>query len=91
MPRPRFTPGERTSGTHCTGGWVGPRAGLDTEARGKNPFASAGDRTSVARSFSPLPETILTELLRLLACNNYDKYITPIKLTQLKMYACLTY
>jgi hypothetical protein len=22
-------------GTHCTGGWVGPRAGLDTEATGK--------------------------------------------------------
>jgi hypothetical protein len=34
-PRPRFTPGERTLGTHCTGGWVGPRAGLDTEASGK--------------------------------------------------------
>jgi hypothetical protein len=34
-PRPRFTPGERTTGTHCTGGWVGPRAGLDTEAAGK--------------------------------------------------------
>jgi hypothetical protein len=30
-----FSPGERTPGTHCTGGWVGPRAGLDTEARGK--------------------------------------------------------
>jgi hypothetical protein len=30
-----FTPGERTPGTHCTGGWVGPRAGLDTEATGK--------------------------------------------------------
>jgi hypothetical protein len=28
-------PGERTPGTHCTGGCVGPRAGLDTEARGK--------------------------------------------------------
>jgi hypothetical protein len=28
-------PGERTPGTHCTGGWVDPRAGLDTEARGK--------------------------------------------------------
>jgi hypothetical protein len=27
--------GERTPGTHCTGGWVGLRAGLDTEARGK--------------------------------------------------------
>ena len=24
----RFTPGERP-GTHCTGGWVGHRAGLD--------------------------------------------------------------
>jgi hypothetical protein len=28
-------PGERTPGTHCTGGWMGPRAGLDTEARRK--------------------------------------------------------
>jgi hypothetical protein len=34
-PRPRFSPGERTPGTYCTGGWVGPRAGLDTEAKGK--------------------------------------------------------
>jgi len=34
-PQPRFTPGERTAGTHWTGGCVGPRAGLDTEARGK--------------------------------------------------------
>jgi hypothetical protein len=34
-PRPLFTPGERTPSTHCTGGWVGPRAGLDTEVRGK--------------------------------------------------------
>jgi hypothetical protein len=30
-----FTPGERTPGAHCTGGWVGLRAGLDTEAKGK--------------------------------------------------------
>jgi hypothetical protein len=34
-PRPRFTPGERTPGTHCTGGWVGPRAGLDAGAKRK--------------------------------------------------------
>jgi hypothetical protein len=34
-PRPRFTPGQRAPGTHCTGGWVGPRAGLDVEVRGK--------------------------------------------------------
>jgi hypothetical protein len=29
---------------------VGPRAGLDTEVRGKILFASSGDRTSIARS-----------------------------------------
>jgi hypothetical protein len=34
-PRPRFSPGERIPGTHCTRGWVGPRVGLDAEARGK--------------------------------------------------------
>jgi hypothetical protein len=27
--------GERIPGTHCTGGWVGLRAGLDSEVRGK--------------------------------------------------------
>jgi hypothetical protein len=30
-----FYPQERIPGTHCTGGWVDPRAGPDTEARGK--------------------------------------------------------
>jgi hypothetical protein len=30
-----LAPGVRTPGTHWAGVWVGPRAGLDTEARGK--------------------------------------------------------
>jgi hypothetical protein len=34
-PRPRFTPRERTPGTHWKGGWVGLRAGLDAGARRK--------------------------------------------------------
>jgi hypothetical protein len=34
-PRPRFTLGGKDPGTQWTGGWVGLRAGLDTEARGK--------------------------------------------------------
>jgi hypothetical protein len=34
-PRPRFAPGKGPPGIHCTGGWVGPRAGLDTEVWGK--------------------------------------------------------
>jgi hypothetical protein len=28
-------PGDTTPGTHCAGGWVGPRAGLDIEDTGK--------------------------------------------------------
>jgi hypothetical protein len=40
---------------------VGPRACLDTEARGKI-LSPAGDRTPIARSSSPYSDTILTEL-----------------------------
>jgi hypothetical protein len=54
-------PAERTPGTHCTGGWVGPRAGLDTEVRGKVPCICRGlnlDRPvvqSAARHYTELP------------------------------------
>jgi hypothetical protein len=50
-PRPRFAPGERIPGTHCTGGWVGPRAGLNLEVRGKI-LSPAGDRTQIARHYT---------------------------------------
>jgi hypothetical protein len=40
---------ERTPGTHCIGGWVGPGADLDTEA-GEKKITSAADRTSVVQS-----------------------------------------
>jgi hypothetical protein len=52
-PRPRFTPGERTPGTHYTGGWVGPRAGLDTEAGGAPTNTTASSRDS--RFFGTIP------------------------------------
>jgi hypothetical protein len=42
-------PRERTPGTHWIGGWVGPRAGIDTEAR-EETCASAGDRIPVVQS-----------------------------------------
>jgi hypothetical protein len=41
--RPRFTPGETTPGTHWTRVWVGLRAGLDTEATGKNRLLLPGN------------------------------------------------
>jgi len=34
-PAALLPPGKGPPGTHWTGGWVGPRAGLDTEVRGK--------------------------------------------------------
>jgi hypothetical protein len=44
----RYTPaalyprGKDPPGTHYTGGWVGPRKGLDREAGEKNPFSLSG-------------------------------------------------
>jgi hypothetical protein len=52
---------------------VGLRAGLDSEVRGKI-FTSAGDRTSIAQSSSLQPDTILTELPRLLNTNKLAVY-----------------
>jgi hypothetical protein len=40
-----YTPGERTPGTHWTGGWVGPRAGLDTVSKRKIPSSRRESNT----------------------------------------------
>jgi hypothetical protein len=44
----RFTPRERAPGTHCIGGWMGPRAGLDAVVRRKirNPYQDSNPRSS---------------------------------------------
>jgi hypothetical protein len=54
----RFTHREIGPGTHWMGGWVGPRADLDTVKRNICP---AGNRTRVVQ-----PVAIPTELSRLL-------------------------
>jgi hypothetical protein len=54
-------PDKGPPGTHWTGGWLGPRVGLDTEARGKF-VTSAGDPTLIARS-SELVFTFSVDLL----------------------------
>jgi hypothetical protein len=55
-PRLRLNLGEGRPGTHCTGGWVGLIAGLDTEARGITicpcrlcgfPFVGTMDETQI--------------------------------------------
>jgi hypothetical protein len=46
----RLTHGERALGTHWTGGWVDPRAGLDDVEK---IFDPTGTRTPTPQSFSP--------------------------------------
>jgi hypothetical protein len=70
-PRPLFGSGERTPGTHCTGGWVGSRAGLDAGARrkiicfcrGSNPGRPVRSQTLYWLSY---PGSCVTNLLRIL-------------------------
>jgi hypothetical protein len=61
-----FTPEEGTPGTRCTGGWVGPRAGLDTEARVKflcprrgsnpdRPVVQSAGHSGYRKNILPLP------------------------------------
>ena len=54
-PRPRFTPRERP-GAHCTGGWVGPRAGLERCGKSR----PHGD--SIPEPSSPQPVALPTTL-----------------------------
>jgi hypothetical protein len=55
-------PPERTHGTHWTGVWVGLRASLDTEDRGKILFLCRGSNPgrpvvhSVVRHYTELPQ-----------------------------------
>jgi hypothetical protein len=58
-----FTPGARDPVTHWTGGWVGPRGGLDIMARKKNPNPSQ-EVNPCHRAHSLV--IILTELLWLM-------------------------
>jgi hypothetical protein len=61
----RFTAGERAPGTHWIGGWVGPRAVLDTTVKRKIPSPPPGKRTREPRLDSPPPSAIPTEPSRL--------------------------
>jgi hypothetical protein len=42
----RFTRRERVPGTHWTGGWVGPRTGLDAVVKRKIPCQDSNPRSS---------------------------------------------
>jgi hypothetical protein len=73
-PRPRFCPGERTLDTYCTGGWVGPRSGVDSEVKEKilsslpgiehrSPSRSAHSQALYLLSYPASPFNLLTSLI----------------------------
>jgi hypothetical protein len=64
-------PPEGPPDTHCAGGWVGIRACLGTEARGKKLFASAENRTlvkSVVRHYTDMYHMLLEQHLLWFIC-----------------------
>jgi hypothetical protein len=61
-PRRAFFPGERIAGTLWTGGWVGPRAGLDTENRGKTSLLPMPGIELRSPGRPVRSQTLLTEL-----------------------------
>jgi hypothetical protein len=71
-------PGERTPGTHWTGGWVDPRAGLDAEAkrkilclcRGSNPSRPVRSHTLYWLSYPGSISGIISNIK--LESNNID-------------------
>jgi hypothetical protein len=73
-PRPPFNCGEGTPGTHCTGGWVGPRAGLDAGG------ASVGDRTPVAQPVVSHYTDWSTGCPHF--WHNYTKYVCTVRQTK---------
>jgi hypothetical protein len=75
-------PGELITGTNWIGGWVGPRAGLDTEDRGKILLPLLGiEPPSPVRP----PGTILTELLVPKLAPNYKLHIlSPAKVRKVR-------
>jgi hypothetical protein len=54
-----FTSREEAPGTHWIGGWMGPRAGLDTVAKRETPSPC---RDSNPRSFSPIRNKIFLQV-----------------------------
>jgi hypothetical protein len=61
-PQPRFTPVERTAGTHCTGDWVTQLAEANTPKTNENRYFIK--RSSNSRFLRPHPTKISVSLTR---------------------------
>jgi hypothetical protein len=75
MPRPRFILGERTPGTHWTGGWVDPRAGLAQRLEEKSFHLCWGSNLNspvvqpLARHYTDWATRITVSYMYLRICN----------------------
>jgi hypothetical protein len=60
-------------GTHCVRDWVGPKAGLDAVAKGKNSLYSTEDRNQLSKRRQRCDILMLVQLWLLL-----DRGVSPL-------------
>ena len=86
-PRPLFTPGERPD-THCTAGWVGPRAGLDMCGKSRPP-PGFDPRTvqPVASRYTNYATRPISVFLRYHNNNYFTLYSSKLHITILPYYS----
>jgi hypothetical protein len=75
-------PRGKDPGTHCTGGWVGPRAGLDTEVRGKIIFPLSGIEPRSPGRPVRSPSVLLILISRICGGGRREQQCREIKLIQ---------
>jgi hypothetical protein len=72
-----FTPEETVPGTHCIGGWMGPRSDLDAVEKRKNLFPLLGIEPWPS---SPQHVAIPTELYQFLEYRYYLWTLVPVSM-----------
>jgi hypothetical protein len=68
-------PGKGPTGTHCTGDWVGPRVGLDTQFRGKFSCLCRGSKLD-----RPVVQSVARETVKYFAVYGSLASVTPFLL-----------
>jgi hypothetical protein len=80
-----FNRGEITPGSHCMGGWVGPRAGLNTAVAGRKISSPRRESSPISSSPKPsryndcaIPAPTLREVAKNTLNRIYSKYLQSL-------------
>ena len=84
---PRERPPRERPGTHCKGGWVGPRAGLD--GRKISPPRDSIPGPSYASIYNYIPETIHVSRVYSVTCTLYSQFVLHVMLFIVLQVLCI--